>query len=385
MVKGFIFFKEGKIPFVVENYRLELFTDDPLLDNFCKEYNFKENYILQGQCFDVGMRVRKTTFFVENSMGPTCYLRCYIINMFDKDEEYDSIGLQSPSLDEVFRYEYEYLDLVRSGTNLAMEPKPVYKIPFVLNNQNYELEFRIGHNNKLGLFEDLDRKGELILPLHTHEIQECYDIVTVLHRLAMFMTSHSEVPFKRIILYKRGIKVGWFFSPLISEDIMRGHGGFFHEFDVMKYIPKILNNIACDSGNKITQSVPLGHLGNFDSMFTPQRFVEQIVAFEYLFDKLDHQNAQNKHFPLKKELDCMFKEFPEILTRSGISTEKISEQIKELRRTISHGYVYYYDFKNDTNTKYLMLLLDKLIRCMSLKYVGFSNDDILNYISTMAL
>ena len=73
--------------------------------------------------------------------------------MFDKDEEYDSIGLQSPSLDEVFRYEYEYLDLVRSGTNLAMEPKPVYKIPFVLNNQNYELEFRIGHNNKLGLFD----------------------------------------------------------------------------------------------------------------------------------------------------------------------------------------------------------------------------------------
>lgn len=211
MVKGFIFFKEGKIPFVVENYRLELFTDDPLLDNFCKEYNFKENYILQGQCFDVGMRGRKTTFFVENSMGPTCYLRCYIINMFDKDEEYDSIGLQSPSLDEVFRYEYEYLDLVRSGTNLAMEPKPVYKIPFVLNNQNYELEFRIGHNNKLGLFEDLDRKGELILPLHTHEIQECYDIITVLHRLAMFMTSHSEVPFKRITLYKQGIKVGWFF------------------------------------------------------------------------------------------------------------------------------------------------------------------------------
>lgn len=49
MVKGFIFFKEGKMPFVIENYRMELFTDDSLLDDFCKEYNFKENYILHGR------------------------------------------------------------------------------------------------------------------------------------------------------------------------------------------------------------------------------------------------------------------------------------------------------------------------------------------------
>ena len=46
MVKGFIFFRDGKIPFVIENYRMELFTDNSLLDDFCKEYNFKENYIL---------------------------------------------------------------------------------------------------------------------------------------------------------------------------------------------------------------------------------------------------------------------------------------------------------------------------------------------------
>ena len=38
-------------------------------------------------------------------------------------------------------------------------------------------------------------------------------------------------------------------------------------------------------------------------MFTPQRFVEQIVAFEYLFDKLEHKKAQNLQFPLKKELE----------------------------------------------------------------------------------
>ena len=41
MVKGFIFFRTGKIPFVIENYRMDLFTDDSLLEIFCKEYNFK--------------------------------------------------------------------------------------------------------------------------------------------------------------------------------------------------------------------------------------------------------------------------------------------------------------------------------------------------------
>lgn len=181
MVKGFIFFRDGKIPFVIENYRMELFTDDSLLDDFCKEYNFKENYILHGQCFDIGIRGRKVTFLVENSIGRTCFLRCYIINIFDKDEEYDSIGIQSQSLDEVFRYEYEYIDMVRAGINLAVEPKVVYKVPFDMNDQKYELEFRIGYDNRLGLLEDLDRKGELILPLHTNAIQECYDITNVLH------------------------------------------------------------------------------------------------------------------------------------------------------------------------------------------------------------
>lgn len=56
MVKGFIFFRDGKIPFVIENYHMELFTDDPLLDDFCKEYNFKENYILHASTNADGFR-----------------------------------------------------------------------------------------------------------------------------------------------------------------------------------------------------------------------------------------------------------------------------------------------------------------------------------------
>lgn len=379
MDKGFVFYKDGKIPFVIENYRMELFTDDSLLVDFCKEYNFKENYILHGQCFDAGNHGQSATFSVEDSTGSTCNLRCYTVNMFSMDEEYDSIGLQSPSLDDVFRYGYEYIDMVRAGSNLAVEPKAVYKIPFDMNGKKYKLEFRIGHNNRLGLLDDLNRRGELILPLHTKEIQECYDITTVLHRLAMFMTSHSEVPFKQITLYKQGQKAGYFYCPLVSKDVTGIDSGFFHNFDVMKYIPKILENIALDSGNKITQSVPLGHLGNLDAMYTPQRFLEQVTAFEYLFNKLDSKNAKNSSFPLQKELEYMLNEFPQLLSQTEQSSESLSKKIKEIRRTIVHGYAYYYDFKNDSDNKYLMFLLDKLIKCMSLRWIGFSDDDISNY------
>lgn len=379
MVKGFIFFHDGKIPFVIDNYRMELFTDDKLLEDFTVAYNFKTNYILQGQYFGIGNQGQKATFWVEYSTGSTCYLRCYMINMLVSEDVYDTIGFQSPFLDDVFRYKYNYLNMVRSGINLEVEPKNIYKVPFVMNGNQYELSFRIGHNNHLGLLEDLDRKGELIIPLQIYEIQECYDISMVLYRLAMFMTSCAEVPFKRITLYKKGSVAGWFYSPLISEETVSSNNIHFCKFDVMKYVPKILNNIALDSGNKITQSIPLGHLGNFDSLFSPQRFVEQVMAFEYLFDKLDHKKAQNKKFTLKNELECMLNEFPQLLSNSKLSSDSVSEQIKEIRRTIAHGYAYYYDFKNDSNIQYLLILLDNLIRNMSLLWIGFSKEEIAGF------
>ena len=114
-------------------------------------------------------------------------------------------------------------------------------------------------------------------------------------------------------------------------------------------------------------------------MFSPQRFIDQVMAFEYLFDKLDHKRAQNLRFPLKKELECMFNEFPELLSNSQLSSDKVSNQIKEMRRNITHGYEYYYDFKNDLNTQYLIILLDKLIRNMSLLWIGFSKDEITDF------
>lgn len=80
MVKGFIHFQDGRIPFVIENYRMELFTDDPLLSDFIKEYNRKSRYILKGQCFGIGsVQSQNITILVEYSAGNTCYLTCYLV------------------------------------------------------------------------------------------------------------------------------------------------------------------------------------------------------------------------------------------------------------------------------------------------------------------
>lgn len=379
MLKGFIFFKEGKIPFVIEDYRMELFTDDDLLSDFCKTYNFRENYTLNGQYFRSGTQGQNASFLVEHSMGSTCYLRCYILNTLTKDSEYDTIGMQSPFLDDVFRYRYKYLELIRSGVNLAVEPVNGYTMPFSMNGTEYESVFRLGHDNRLGLLEDFDRKGEILVPIQSSTLQECYDISMIWHRLAMFMTSHADVPFKRITLYKDGCEKGWFYCPLVSENAASSYDGLFYELDVMKYVPRILNNIALDSGNIIIKSIPLGHLGSYDTLFSPQRFVEQVMAFEYLFDKLEHQKAQDKSFPLKKELEYMFIQFPNLINNSHSTTSDISDQIKEIRRNMTHGHAYYYDFKNELSTQRLMLLLDRLIRNMSLMWVGFTKDEIDEY------
>lgn len=380
MVKGFILFKEGRIPFVIKEYRMELFTDDDLLKEFCKEYNFKENYTLQGLCFTDGLNGQSATFLVEYSMGNTCYLRCYIFDMLASKSTYNTIGFESYFLDDIFRYKYEYIDMVRAGTNLAIEPKDVHRIPFSINKLNYELVYRIGHDNRLGLLEDFDRKGECLVKLNTCNIEECYNIAVILHRLAMFMTSHAKTPFKCITLYNNGIKTGWFFFPFIDDTAFSGHEVDFCEFDVTKYIPSILNNISLDSGNKITKSIPLGHLGDVNSQFSPQRFIEQIMAFEYLFEKLEQKKAQDNSFPLKQELEYMFKKFPEIISEnSSLSVEQVCYNIKELRRHITHGYAYYYDFKNDSDAQYLIILLDKLIKKMSLLLVGFTDKDINEY------
>ena len=111
MLKGFIDYKGGRIPFVAEKYRLELFTDDNLLNDFTAEYNHKTEFILYGQCFDNGFASRGVAFMVEESLGCTCYLRCYYVTMLATSNSFDAIGFQSSSLDDVFNYKYKCLEL----------------------------------------------------------------------------------------------------------------------------------------------------------------------------------------------------------------------------------------------------------------------------------
>lgn len=103
------------------------------------------------------------------------------------------------------------------------------------------------------------------------------------------------------------------------------------------------------------------------------------TQFVDLFDKMDHKRAQDSKFPLQKELECMFSEFPKLLSNSQLSSNEVSYRIKEIRRNIAHGYEYYYDFRSNSNTQYLIILLDKLIRNMSLLWIGFSKDEIANF------
>ena len=111
-------------------------------------------------------------------------------------------------------------------------------------------------------------------------------------------------------------------------------------------------------------------------MFTPQRFIEQIMAFEYLFEKLEPEKAKQRNFHLIDELELMLGAFPDVIAGVRKSARKIADEIKSLRVDIVHGHAYYYDFANDHNIQYYMLRLDKLIELMNLKLVGFNDEEI---------
>lgn len=384
MVKGFIHFQDGRIPFVIENYRMELFTDDPLLSDFIKEYNRKSQYILKGQCFGPGSgQSQDITVLIEYSVGNTCYLMCYLVEKIVSGGSFDSIGFQSPFLDDIFRFRYEYLDLVRKGVNLVAVTRDIYQIPFQTEDNSYELVYRIGHDESLGLLDNLEKNGEAIIHLVSADISECYILSTVLQRFASFMVSRTDPSFRNIILYSNGHAAGRFYCKYVSGNGIPGYDILFCEFDVLKYVPAILKNIALDSGNKITQSVPLGHLAHAAFSYTPQRFIEQMTAFEYLFEKLEPAKAKNKGFPLRCELKYMFDSFSEILSTSKYSSDVVSEELKEVRRNIVHGYAYYYDFDNDYRMQYMVMRFEELIKAMSLKLMGFTHNDIVEYMARL--
>lgn len=325
-----------------------------------------------------GINKRNTTFLVEYSVVNNCYLRGYVVNYIIEDGDFDRIGFESNALDDIFRYQYEYLDKIRSGINLDLEPKVINEISFNMNEYEYTLKYQIGHNHEFGLLEDFDRNGEVILPLKTNEIQECFDLSNVLYRFSAFLTLHIDYPFKRITLYKKGTRFGFLYCPYVNEKVIERYDLSFCRFNVNKYVPKMLNNIALDVGDEIKNNIPLGYLSDCNSVFKPIRFMEQIVAFEYLYDKINHKNAQSKTFYLYDELIEMFSEYNEIVWQN-FKVEEICENIKEMRR-ITHGYVYYYAFKKGSYKIYIVYILDKLLKCMSLQVMGFAKEDILNLV-----
>lgn len=196
-----------------------------------------------------------------------------------------------------------------------------------------------------------------------------------------FISNSSDVYFRRITFTDGVRPAAFFYCKSVSEKSSGGMDVFYHDFNVMKYVPKIIENLAKELGNRITESVTLGHIENYESMFTPQRFIEQIMAFEYLFEKLEPEKAEQRNFHLIDELELMLGVFPDVIAGVRKSTRKIADEIKNLRVDIVHGHAYYYDFANDHNIQYYMLMLDKLIERMNLKLVGFNDEEIKTFCS----
>ena len=374
-IKGFINYKDDKIPFVLEEYKLELFSDNELIQSFFKEYNLKNNYVLTGQYFRMETTPESITLLIDRSMGSTCYVKCYILEKLRKDSGFDSINFQSRSLDSIFKYKYNYIELSRAGVNLSKKEHEVYKIPFMLETTSYNLSYKIGQNTKMGLLEDFSAWGISSVQLKTGDIHECFRLAILLERFSKFLINSAYAPFKKIVLIRKNFPIGWFYYNNISSKPCSDCDILFQKYDVVKYSSKILTNIGSNPNNKIINSIPLGHLSNYENTFSPQRFIEQVMAFEYLYHKI---NPLKNSASLKKKLKEMFNEFKEILN-IGKSSEVIADEIKELRRRITHGYEYYYTFENDSNIILNICKLDTLIKFMSLKVIGFNNQEIKDY------
>lgn len=379
MFKGIINYQNGKIPFIIDNYQMSLFSEEELVSLFVKEYNFRQNYILTGQCFIEGNISRNITLLIEKSMGNTCYLTCFIIYGVCFDKKINAINFESKTLDSIFQYKYHYLDLSRGGINLGIEKKEIYSIPFNIKNISYELKYLIGTNSHLGLLENFEMRGNTSVGLQNEKIEDYYRIIILMNRFCEFITSTNDVTFERITLSENDFNVADIFCKYVSDNAIEDMDIIFHEFPIMKYTPKILDNLAVELDSKITKSIPLGHLGNYGNFYTPYRFIEQITAFEYLFDKLEPKKAKSKGCPLKVELKLMFDVFPEILNGARMDSNKIADMIKEIRVNIIHGYAYYYDFSNDTDILLCIIKLADLIQRMSLRHIGFKNSEISDF------
>lgn len=384
MFKGLINYKDGKIPFVVDNYRLELFSENDLQYQFSMEFNLTTNYVLRGQCFDFGNTPKDAIFLVENSFGNICNLKCFIVYNFGIEKPVDSICIESGILDSIFRYKYHYLDLTRAGVNLGIERQNVYSIPFKIRDAKYQISYLVGRDHKMGLLDKFDMRGKTTIKLKNANIGECYNICLLMNRFAKFITSMGDATFERItILGSNGLVYANLYCTFVSNNTVVDLDVLFGKFQVQDYAPKILDNLALELECKITHSIPLGHLKKFGNEYSPQRFLELITAFEYLFEKLKPTLKEPIPSTLKEELQLMFEEFPDIL--AGRNTGDIAKEIKKLRVNILHGYEYYYDFNGLSTHQFYTIKLSDLILRMSLRHIGFDNLQISRFKQTRQL
>lgn len=71
--------------------------------------------------------------------------------------------------------------------------------------------------------------------------------------------------------------------------------------------------------------------------------------------------------------------FPSVSVWYRCDSSKMAERIRELRRTIAHGFAYYYDFADDIEIKRCMIVMDHLIKCMNLQVAGFNEQEIIEF------
>lgn len=375
--KGFILFRDAHIPFIIEDYRMELFTDDLIINDFTKEYNHKTDYVLTGQCYYFPGMPSGITILVNYSMGTTCYLTSFLFCKFGNIGEYDKIGFQSCLIDSVFQYTHNFINGARNGTNYSSGPVDVYSFSVPVDGKKLEFKYIIGPNNKIGIAEDYGKKGELLVSPCSGDIFDCTRLMRLLDRFLQFASGFSGTRFKYIIMYKGNMPSAYFYCHQVDSNEQSNFDGLFYGFDVMKYCPKILANIALDLDEVITNSIPVGHLLDKSLPYTPHRLVEQVFSFEYLFGKVNPNEA--KKLSLKEELKMMFDKYPQILAQAKITSEDAAEEIKTMRVDITHGYKYYYNFNTNHRIQLLMIMLDKLIEKISLQYIGFEPDDIQHF------
>lgn len=258
MVKGFIFYKESEIPFVIgEDFKMELFSDNPIINEHCKEYNFQYDYILEGKCTVAsGVTYTKIVFIIGKSIGTTCYPKCYLIyNSGRSENDKLTMSFESGVLDSVFQYKYKVVDYARQHIDYSLGKKEIYSIPFAAGGNEYLLRYSIGRISDLGLLEDFRRSGESLIELKTTGIQEMYKLFLLMQRFSSFMVSSIPAYFKNIKIYSNQIPVGHFYTNYIKEEYGSEYDIIFHDFDVKRFVPNILNNLSIDLGNTISKSI----------------------------------------------------------------------------------------------------------------------------------